>query len=173
MVFCLLFITLAQFSIFSFIIHFTRLIELASGFLRRLDLNFRSFFRQDPPYFLMGTRLCPNAMLREAFQKQTGYFMTSCQRVGRWQTQNMISFPKEIMIRGLVLESLVRKSEPWMIHYFLKNTSPNPQLIHLHLYFCTSHQSIIVFVVNFIEFKVPIYPLFHWKWWEWSYWNCK
>ena len=44
--------------------------------------------------------------------KKTGYFMTTCQRVGRWQTQNMISIPKEIMIRGLVLESLVRKSEP-------------------------------------------------------------
>ena len=50
--------------------------------------------------------------LREAFQKKTGYFMTTCQRVGRWQTQNMISFPKEIMTRGLVPESLVRKSEP-------------------------------------------------------------
>ena len=79
--------------------------------------------------------------------------MTTCQRVGRWQTQNMISFPKEIMTRGLVPESLVRKSEPWMIHYFLKNTSPNPQLIHLHLYFCTCHQNIIFCVFVFNEFK--------------------
>ena len=35
---------LDQFSICCFIVHFARLIEEASGFLRRLDLNLRSFF---------------------------------------------------------------------------------------------------------------------------------
>ena len=40
--------------------------------------------------------------------KKTGYFMTSCQRVGRKQTQIMISFLKEIMTRGLMPESFVR-----------------------------------------------------------------
>ena len=90
-----------------------------------------------------------------------------CQSVGRWQTQNMISFPKKIMTIGLVPESLVRKSEPWMIHYFLKNTTPNPLLLHLHLYFCTCHQNIIFCVFVFNEFKffwiysacLPIFPL--------------
>ena len=41
-------------------------------------------------------------------QKKTGYFMTLCQRVGRQQSQNMISFLKEIMTRGWMPESLVR-----------------------------------------------------------------
>ena len=38
---------LDQFSICCFIVHFARLIEEASGFLRRLDLNLRSFFILD------------------------------------------------------------------------------------------------------------------------------
>ena len=42
-------------------------------------------------------------ILREALRKKTANFMISCKKVGRWQTQNMISFPK-----GWVTESLVR-----------------------------------------------------------------
>jgi len=45
-------------------------------------------------------------------QKKTANFMTSCKKVGRWQTQNMISFLKEITTRGLVPESLVGKLKP-------------------------------------------------------------
>ena len=37
---------LDQFSIVCFIVNFTRLIELASGFLRRLHLNFIFFFNE-------------------------------------------------------------------------------------------------------------------------------
>ena len=61
-------------------------------------------------------------LFREACRRKTAKFMTICQRVGRWQTQNMISFLKEIMTRGLVPESLVRKLKPWKIHFLLKNT---------------------------------------------------
>ena len=88
-------------------------------------------------------------IVREACRKKTSKFMTICQRVGRWQTQNMISFLKEIMTRGLVPESLVRKLKPWKIHFLLKNTKPNPQLLHLHLYFCPCHQRFIVLCVCF------------------------
>ena len=41
---------LDQFSICCFIVHFARLIEEASGFLRRLDLNLRSFFNLCAPH---------------------------------------------------------------------------------------------------------------------------
>ena len=87
--------------------------------------------------------------LRETLRKKTANFMTSCKKVGRWQTQNMISFLKEIMTRGLVPESLVRKLKPWKIHYLLKNTIPNPQLLHFHLYFCPCHQRFIELCVCF------------------------
>ena len=74
--------------------------------------------------------------------KNPEYFMTNCQRVGRRQSQN-ISFPKEITKRGWLLESLDRKLKPWIIYYLLENTTPHPELLHLHLYFCICHQSIV------------------------------
>ena len=37
--------------------------------------------------------------IREALRKKTANFITSFKKVGRWHTQNMISFLKEIMTR--------------------------------------------------------------------------
>ena len=55
--------------------------------------------------FIFSCRKCGNFVLGKP-SKKTVNFMTICQRVGRWQTQNMISFLKEIMTRGWVPESL-------------------------------------------------------------------
>ena len=52
---------LDQFSICCFIVHFARLIEEASGFLRRLDLNLRSFFKKYTNFRgLILTNICTN-----------------------------------------------------------------------------------------------------------------
>ena len=59
-------------------------------------------------------------ILREALRKKTANFMISCKKVGRWQTQNINSFLKEIMTRGLVPESLVRKFNFYIFHNYLK-----------------------------------------------------
>ena len=87
--------------------------------------------------------------IREALRKKMYILWQTAKGWVGSKLKNMISFLKEIMTGGLVPESLVRKLKPRIIHYLLKNTIPNPQILHLHLYCYTCHRSIIVLCVCF------------------------
>ena len=88
-------------------------------------------------------------------QKKTVNFMTICQRVGRWQFQNMISLTKEIMTRGWMPESYKSSWKP-LLFIDLTFTFRFLNLFLEHYCF------VCLFMTNlsFIQFRVLDCPLF-------------
>ena len=105
--------------------------------------------------------------LREALRKKTGYFMTMCQRVGRQQSQNMISFLKRNYDKRvdarIISQIIITMNNSLFIEKQLSISTVNTftQIVsHIsseHYYFVC----IFLMNLNFIEFKMPVYLLFH------------
>ena len=94
--------------------------------------------------------------LREALRKKLDILWHPAKGGVGSKLKTWFCFLKEIMTRGMMPESLVRKLKPLIIQYVLENITPNSLLLHLHLYFCTCHQSIIVclYLMNLIFFNL-------------------
>ena len=86
--------------------------------------------------------------LREAFQKKW-IFYDNLSKGGQVANSKHDFFPKRNYDKRVGARIISQKIKTMNSSLFIEKTTPNPQLLHLYLYFCTCHQSITFLCVSF------------------------